>query len=376
MTTKNKKFVNNSLLEDNKSATLLAKKVFLAALPETWRLKRKKSEYGIDYEILLIKNENPTGLSFKTHIRGTRIIKSGKSSITYTLETKKLKYYCTVKEPVFLIVVDIVNNETFWLFMQEYIKDLEEKKPHWRQQKTVTIKIPRHNSLDKSLKEFINTIIKGQQFVHFIQFHFIYNNIFHKIKNIVNNIEGTENIVDLRQQSFINCSQEFCSSEKNTYDQEIVNSLKISEQFSIKKPEENREAYRHICDALEHAGYKASPSIRYVALGEKYYHDYMYYLITSYEIKCSSYQHKNNQYNLFNAIEELEETISASLDAGELTAASTIILRLADIYFNTFPYISSSLGSRAFSLLDSAHSLLELADNMIANIEAPERIIQ
>ncbi|WP_051688151.1 DUF4365 domain-containing protein [Desulfofalx alkaliphila] len=369
----------------------LAHRIFLGALPNSWVPREKCPDYAIDYNIEIMKNNKSTGVFFGVNVKGTKKPSYGRDYLSIPMETNLLSYYYhEVKIPVFLIVVDVTRKAAFWLLTQEYVyKILEKTNPGWREQKTISLNIHLSNKLDKSGERFENAVISGMEFLYLQQFQLPYKEVTERIEKFYNSEAMDLAVKKERERQFgikttsYSCSQSICQEEYDTIDKqadfEIKASLIIAENLSIKDPKENREAYYHLSDALAIAGHRANPRIRYIAMGERYYHDYIYHLMNFFNINpdMSVNQLHLRYHTYFVAMGELIETIYSALDEEELVAASMLLVRLADIYFSAFPFICTALGhNKAFPLLDSAQELLELAHNLTSAVENPGAILQ
>ncbi len=163
-------------------------------------------------------------------------------------------------------------------------------------------------------------------------------------------------------------------------DSVISTSLEYIKNFDLYKPSENRKAYNHICYALDYAGKKISPYVHYQGLAAKLYCNYIFYLVEAFQINNPSIadllENRDHQ-QYFVVINELTDAILLSLEKGELLASSTLLLRLADIYFATFPYVSSAIGvTGALNLLEDAESILKMANDIATKAESPYQMLQ
>lgn len=121
-------------------------------LPADWQPREQHPDYRIDYIVEIFENEQPTGLSFAVQLKGTGSLDESEGSVRVRIETDHLAYYMDrVTSPVFLVVVDVERDRGYWTFVQAYaLDDLAGK--DWRQQGTVTIKIPIENDLSDTAR--------------------------------------------------------------------------------------------------------------------------------------------------------------------------------------------------------------------------------
>jgi len=85
-----------------------------------------------------------------------------KTHLSYQIESKRLAEHIKKREPVFLVVVDVINKKGYYLFLQKYIDDLLTEK--WRNRITPTVKVPSCNCID-DLSTFKNDIIKAYDYL-------------------------------------------------------------------------------------------------------------------------------------------------------------------------------------------------------------------
>jgi len=147
-----------------------AKEIFEEALPDTMIPREQSHDYGIDYRVELFEHRDskdstePTGIEFAVQLKGTEVPQISGSFITFALEVDHLAYYIDdCRTPVFLFIVDILKRKVFWLFLQKYASTELERK-QWRKQKSVTMRIPLNQTLDKP-DAFREYVIKAERYV-------------------------------------------------------------------------------------------------------------------------------------------------------------------------------------------------------------------
>jgi hypothetical protein len=143
-------------VNEDKSEDILKKYI-----PVEWIMRKIPKDYGIDYEIEIVENEEVTGkriwIQLKSvenpiKVKSKEIIINGESScieyISYQTPVNLLKYSLSCDFPLILAVVDLTNELIYWIPLQDEITmNLEDKKPTWRDQDTVVIHIPYRNNL-------------------------------------------------------------------------------------------------------------------------------------------------------------------------------------------------------------------------------------
>lgn len=149
----------------------VAKLIFQKSLPPSWIARPMQPDYGLDYEVEIVEKEKPTGKVFGVQLKGTRSPKYEDESLRLSFEVGKLIYYFEdICKPVFIVVADLKNNECFWLFAQRCIQQiLSKQNPHWYEQKSITLHIPKSNQLPGSVQSLQRAVEKSLQEVFILQ---------------------------------------------------------------------------------------------------------------------------------------------------------------------------------------------------------------
>jgi hypothetical protein len=135
-----------SMMPTTREIDQKAQNIFNDSLPD-WLIRKQDPDVHVDYFVEIAERSKPSGMIFGVQLKGTNSPRYSKSLIKISIKTKHLSYYLDkVKQPIFLIVVDIKKRQGFWFFIQEWAKE-ELKKRNWRDQKKIDIKIPLRNSL-------------------------------------------------------------------------------------------------------------------------------------------------------------------------------------------------------------------------------------
>jgi hypothetical protein len=140
-----------------------AQLLFLKSLPIEWVPRELKPDYGIDYEVGIVEGESFTGFKFYVQLKGTLSPKYTDASFCLPFEVHKLTYYSDkLDRPIFIIVADLVNNECLWLYAQRFIREvLRVNNPSWHLQKSVTLHIPKANSLPETSESLAQVAKQG-----------------------------------------------------------------------------------------------------------------------------------------------------------------------------------------------------------------------
>jgi len=117
---------------------------FKAALPPRWLVREQIPDFYLDYIVEIDRGDSPSGMKFCVQLKGTETPKFSKDMLKFKLKTKHLKYFIDkISDPVFLVVVDVVKQEGYWVNLKEWAKG----KDGWRGNKTVTVNVPKVNLL-------------------------------------------------------------------------------------------------------------------------------------------------------------------------------------------------------------------------------------
>ena len=103
-----------------------AKSILMKISPKNWSLSELSEDYGIDYfvQVFDMDADEATNISFIIQLKGTEKYKKHGNHVKFRIRTDYLKYYYNkVDKPVFLVVVDVINEEYCCLFIQKYINE-------------------------------------------------------------------------------------------------------------------------------------------------------------------------------------------------------------------------------------------------------------
>lgn len=121
----------------------LNRQIFEAKIPSEWILRDIAPDYGIDKSLEIVQDEVVTGKEILIQLKGTESLEIHDDYISFSLSTDHLKYYLEKDLPVFLVVVDLKEENCYWVFLQQYAFDfLNINNPSWVGQQTITIRIP------------------------------------------------------------------------------------------------------------------------------------------------------------------------------------------------------------------------------------------
>jgi hypothetical protein len=149
-----------------------AQRILDSKLPSNWVKREKTPDYGVDYEIEVFDDEEPTGIWFTIQLKGTERLKEDVNYVSFPLKTDTIKYYFSkVPLPIFLFITSVKENKIYWLFIQRYVNEvLNIENPNWTKQKNVTIKIPKENIFnDVSIRKIESEAKEGREYTYLLQ---------------------------------------------------------------------------------------------------------------------------------------------------------------------------------------------------------------
>ncbi len=137
-----------------------AEKTFEQQLPDEWVDQPESRDYGVDYRVRIVEAGLLTSDEFFVQVRGTTRLRVSGAELSFAVKREHLVYWVDqLKVPVLLVVVDVTGGRAYWLPIQPYaFRNLPDG---WRNQKTVSVKIPTSNRLDDT--EGLRRAIAGVQ---------------------------------------------------------------------------------------------------------------------------------------------------------------------------------------------------------------------
>lgn len=125
----------------------IAQNIFHDSIPPAWLIRGQEPDYHIDYFVEIADKKGPTGTVFGIQLKGTASPKYAKNHIKLFMKTKHISYYLDkVKQPIFIIIIDIINKIGYYSFIQEWLNGPINK--NWRNAKTMAINIPCDNLIN------------------------------------------------------------------------------------------------------------------------------------------------------------------------------------------------------------------------------------
>jgi len=125
-----------------------AQKIFRKHIPSAWLVRKQDPDIHIDYFVEIgEESKSPSGITFGVQLKGSKKARYSKAHVKLSFKTKQLKYYLeNVKQPVFVILIDVLKRVGYWLFVQEWVKK-EYSDNSWSIKNKIDLKIPLANKL-------------------------------------------------------------------------------------------------------------------------------------------------------------------------------------------------------------------------------------
>lgn len=130
-----------------------------------WAINDLHSDYGEDLLVRIFKNGKATPFAFYVQSKSVanvskRLAKDGRS-ISQKVTALHLRSWATMREPVILAVTDVKTKQTYWECVQTNLKCQDSVNEETVQNKSVTIAIPKENTLDESGLQTIEGIAQS-----------------------------------------------------------------------------------------------------------------------------------------------------------------------------------------------------------------------
>jgi tetratricopeptide (TPR) repeat protein len=117
------------------------------SIPSRWATNKSESDYGWDRIILITKEGSGEAREeFYVQIKGSHSVDYilENSFVSLSLERKTVNFLSAREMPVMIALCDMARPDKpiYWVWLQTAIEELEKRNTHWRNQETLTIRIP------------------------------------------------------------------------------------------------------------------------------------------------------------------------------------------------------------------------------------------
>ena len=129
--------------------------------PTEWVCRRVEDDYGLDMRVEIVAGEEVSGLEFAVQLKGTDRLKASGEDVLHSCKVSTAHYFLQRPEPVMYVVYDAQEDAAYWLWVQPYLRGLDDASPGWRDRKEVRVRIPRANRLTREAVPLIADYVQA-----------------------------------------------------------------------------------------------------------------------------------------------------------------------------------------------------------------------
>jgi hypothetical protein len=96
--------------------------VFRDHLPDEWIVRRKPKDYGIDFELEIVRDEMVTGDVLWVQLKSTSRYLKPDSDVHFQCSTNFLRYCRGCEVPILLVLIDLHSNDGYWIHVQDHLR--------------------------------------------------------------------------------------------------------------------------------------------------------------------------------------------------------------------------------------------------------------
>jgi len=124
-----------------------------------WVSNPLSEDFGIDLHVKVFESTGQRRAlpwEFYVQVKGTTRLACDKESVRFNIDTQHLRDWSESRLPVLLVVCDVIQNTGYWLFVNEYLENLDDD---WEEKKSLTLGLPQRNQLTRDgLVSFLGQI--------------------------------------------------------------------------------------------------------------------------------------------------------------------------------------------------------------------------
>jgi len=129
--------------------------------PTEWVCRRVGNDYGLDMRVEIVTGESVSGLEFAVQLKGTDHLRTSGEDVLHSCKVSTAHYFLHRPEPVMYVVYDAQEDTAYWLWVQPYLRGLDDASPGWRDRKEVRVRIPRANRLTREAVPLIANYVQA-----------------------------------------------------------------------------------------------------------------------------------------------------------------------------------------------------------------------
>ncbi|MCK4829841.1 DUF4365 domain-containing protein [bacterium] len=125
----------------------------------------RERDYGIDHDVDVVINGQITKFLFHVQVKKCgKPYRRKRDRVRIKIETKSLKHYLkSVLLPVFIVGIDLTASRGYWLFAQQYVVEMDQKKLA-QNKGEMTVAIPKKNKLEDH-ETLLNAVKDAHKFM-------------------------------------------------------------------------------------------------------------------------------------------------------------------------------------------------------------------
>jgi hypothetical protein len=128
-------------------------------LPPEWIVEGFENDYGLDLQVEIVKNEQVTGAHFYIQLKSTdHLVVRKDGYIAHPCKTSTLRYFLERPELVIYVVYDAQQQEAYWIWIQDYLRQTVEA--GWQNKEEITIRIPKKDTFDQKAVQEIEKRVR------------------------------------------------------------------------------------------------------------------------------------------------------------------------------------------------------------------------
>jgi len=129
--------------------------------PTEWVCRRVEDDYGLDMRVEIVTGEQVSGSEFAVQLKGTDHLRTSGEDVLHSCKVSTANYFLQRPEPVMYVVYDAQEDTAYWLWVQPYLRGLDDARPGWRDRKEVRVRIPRTNRLTREAVPLIANYVQA-----------------------------------------------------------------------------------------------------------------------------------------------------------------------------------------------------------------------
>ncbi len=116
-------------------------------LPPVWSYTTPERDYGVDLIVEIIENGLATGLQFNVQLKASDKLKTTQDHVIHRCRVSTANYLLRHHTPTMYLVYDARADMAYFIWIKDYLNQLQRTNPEWRAQGTVPIRLPISNRL-------------------------------------------------------------------------------------------------------------------------------------------------------------------------------------------------------------------------------------